>query len=110
MPQSNTLEFAAFTKASGLTDAELLSASEAFEREFVTRQPGYLGRILVKKNDTEWADIILWQSRAHADAVIQAALASESCAKWFQCMVNASTDDPGAGCQHFDVAGSYGIF
>lgn len=107
MPQP-ILEFAAFIKAAGLTDADLLAASETFEREFVTHQPGYLGRILVKKSDTEWADVVLWQSRTYAEAVVEAAMSSAACAAWFQCMVNASTDEPSASCQHFEVAGLYG--
>jgi hypothetical protein len=110
MSQPAILEIAAFTKAPGLTDAQLRAASETFERDFVARQPGYLGRILVKKSETEWADVALWQSRAHAEAVLQAAMTSESCAAYFQCMVHANTDDPAAGVQHFEVAGLYGAF
>ncbi|EAQ63207.1 hypothetical protein MED121_01265 [Marinomonas sp. MED121] len=44
--------------AQGVTEAELLVASDTFQKEFVDHEACILRRELVKKSDTEYLDIV----------------------------------------------------
>lgn len=80
------LELASITLASGKTEEELLAASDAFQRDFLDHQDGFLRRDMARRSDGSYVDVILWESRAHADAVFERAQLSEPAAAYFGCM------------------------
>jgi len=80
------IELATITLAEGKTEDELLIASDNFQRDFLDQQSGFLRRDMVRGNDGSYTDIILWESRAHADAVFKQAMKSEAAGTYFSHM------------------------
>jgi hypothetical protein len=97
-----TIEWAPFTLAEGVGAAALLAASEALQRDFLSKQRGFLHRELLKGSDGQWVDLIYWESR---DAVRQAmdnVQTSAVCQSYFTLMVPPSGDDPSGAISLFD--------
>lgn len=63
----------------GITEAELLSASDRFQREFVVDHPGVLRRVLVTDDDGYYADIVFFESAEAIQQVMVAEQTSEVC-------------------------------
>jgi hypothetical protein len=103
-----TIEMAPFVLADGVTVETLLEASERLERDFLSGADGYIGRVLVKKDRETWADIVFWESHEQAMRAMEAAVSSEACNAYFQCMAAANHDDPGQGVMHFESVKTYG--
>lgn len=82
----DVLELANFTLADGATEAQLLSASDAFQRDFLGQQNGFIRRDMIRRSDGTYTDVILWQSRADADAVFGRAQNAEAASAYFACM------------------------
>lgn len=80
------LELAEIKLARGSSEEDLLSASTVFQTEFLDNQDGFIRRDMVRKGDGTYLDVILWQSRAHADAVFARAHASEAVGRYFSHM------------------------
>lgn len=102
----SVLELASITLAEGSTEADLLAASTHFQTAFLDHQPGFLRRDLVRKGDGSFLDVVLWESRADADAVMEQAQGSEAVGQYFSHMVF----DPEAmeeGVEHCTLLGSY---
>jgi len=102
------IEIAPFAVAEGVTISELLEASERLEREFLTQAAGYLGRVLVQKDSTTWADIVFWRSADDASKAMQAAASSETCRSYFECMAQEDHDDPSNGVTLYQSVKTYG--
>lgn len=104
------VEIAPFSIASGLTEAALIEASDRIEREFLSKADGYVGRLLIRKDNEEWADIVIWQSEAHASRAMQAVASSAACKSYFECMKQADHDEPQGGVSLFRAVKSYGAW
>ena len=66
---SNAIEFVAFQLKKSVSRATFLPVSDRFAREFLARQPGYISRKLLSKDDL-WADMVLWETEAdHLNAM-----------------------------------------
>jgi len=79
--------------APGKTEAELLAASDKFQREFVRLQPGILRRELVKRADGEYLDIVQFRSREDADDVIEKEKTSQACHEFFAFLDTTDMDE-----------------
>ena len=81
--------------AEGKTEADLLAASQIFQRDFVAHEPGVLRRELVRKPDGTYLDIV--QFRSHEDFldVLQKEMESPVCETFFSVM-DLSDYDPDA--------------
>lgn len=101
------IEFATFALAPRVTEAELMSASDRLESEFLAAIPGYRGRTLVQLPDGRYADIAFWRDTAAAESVMGRVAASPAAAAYFACMVGADPNDPAAGVQHFRAVRGY---
>lgn len=101
------VEFAPFLKRPDVSEADLIAASDALD-DFLRTVDGFLGRMLLKKNESEWHDLVFWRDRAAADAVIPKVAGSEACRRYFACMVAADHDDPAAGVTHWQHVKSWG--
>ena len=95
------IEWAPFRLAPGVAEATLLEASEALQRDFLSHQPGFLRRELLRGKGGEWVDVVYWESEGAADAVMQDAASSGVCHAYFHLMDGADAANPGAGVLHF---------
>ncbi len=63
----------------GVTEAEMLAASERFQEEFVVHHPGVLRRMLVADGSGGYADIVLFANEQAIAEVMEAEQSSEVC-------------------------------
>lgn len=101
------VETARITLAPGRSEADLIAASAAFQTAFLDAQPGFLRRELLKLDDRRFLDLVHWDSRAAADAVMAAAMASEACHAYFAVM-DMGSGDPAEGVEHYASLATYG--
>ena len=100
------MEWAPFKLLPGVTEADLLAASEKLQRDFIAKQPGFISRTLVRAADGSYADVVWWQTAEAASEVVHRAAQSQTCAAYFALM-GADHSDPGAGVAHFDAIAEY---
>lgn len=79
--------------AAGKTEADLLVASDKFQKEFANAQPGLLRRELVRKSDGEYLDIVQFRSMEDAMAIIEKEKESAACHAFFAVMDMETTDE-----------------
>ena len=72
--------------ATGKTEADLLAASERFQREFVNDQPGVIRRELVRKGDGTYLDIVQFRSMKDAEDIMELEKESAVCHALFAVM------------------------
>ncbi len=100
------IELATIKLAKDRTEDELISASEIFQNQFLKTQDGFIRRDFVRKGDGTYMDIILWQSRAHADAIFEKAKKSEVVGAYFSLM-DFDPEKMDEGVEHFSVLKSF---
>jgi len=108
MKNELAIELAPFTVADGVSISRLLEASERLEHDFLSRAEGYLGRVLVQKDSSTWADIVFWRSGEDASRAMEAAAASETCRTYFECMAAEDHGDPAKGVTLYRSVMTYG--
>jgi hypothetical protein len=108
MAENVVVEWAPFTVKEGVEDADLLAASEALQSEFLSHQPGFVGRELLKGQNGQWVDLAVWRSKADAERAVANAATSPVCHRYFQLMVDADHADTGAGVLHLERIRVYG--
>ena len=79
--------------AAGKTEADLLAASDRFQKEFANDQPGLIRRELVRKGDGEYLDIVQFRSMEDAMAIIEKEKESAACHAFFAVMDMEATDE-----------------
>ena len=72
--------------AVGKTEADLLAASDRFQRAFVDAEPGIIRRELVRTGDGKYLDIIQFRSVEDAEAIIEKEKESAVCHAFFAVM------------------------
>lgn len=102
-----TIELAPFQVAPGVTEAELLEASEALQRDFLSHQDGFVRRELLRAKDGSWCDLVYWRDAASAERIMSVVAESTACHQYFSLMVGADPNDPAAGVQHFALKRRY---
>jgi hypothetical protein len=98
------VEYAPFVLADSASEHALLAASRRVEDEVLSKLPGYRGRILVRKSERAWADLVFWQDQETAERALKLAAESRICAEYFALMDMSDA----AGITHFAVVQSYG--
>jgi hypothetical protein len=101
------LEFAPFDLADGISETELLDASEALQSEFLDRQDGFLKRELVRRDERHWVDIVYWRDKEAVERAMKNAEESPVCFRYFQLMIGADHDQPGSGVLLLEQVRSY---
>lgn len=86
--------------AEGHSEADLLAASQVFQKEFVSQEAGVLRRELVRKPDGTYLDIVRFRSEEDMADVIKREMESPACAKFFSVM-DMSDFDPEAPMEHY---------
>jgi hypothetical protein len=102
-----TIEWAPFTLAEGVDHAALLAASDALQTEFLSKQPGFIKRELLKQSETRWVDVVYWNSRDEAEQAARDVLNSPAGSTYFSLMVAADNDDSDAGVLHLQRVKTY---
>lgn len=72
--------------AAGKTEADLLAASEKFQSEFVSKEPGVLRRELVRSPDGNYLDIVQFRSEADVADITEKEKQSAVCGAFFALM------------------------
>lgn len=72
--------------AQGKTERDLIEASDKFQANFVDNEPGILRRELVRIGEGEYLDIVQFQSREEAVAVMEKEMESPVCHEFFSVM------------------------
>lgn len=103
---TTTIEMARITLGTGKTEADLVAASNAFQRGFLADQPGFIRRELVKTEGGGYADLVTWRSMADAQAIMAKVSSSAACLAYFAVM--DMSGDMTAGVAHYEVLASYG--
>lgn len=106
MGKSVTLEWAPFSLKEGVSEAEILKASENLQTEFLCQQKGFIRRELLKGADNQWVDLVYWENREAAEQAAKNAANSPACFKYFALM-DADHNNPGAGVFHYDQIKTY---
>lgn len=86
---------------------DLLAASESLETRFLWHTEGYVGRLLLRKDDQRFADLVFWRTARDAERAMALAATSEPCREYFACMLAADPGDPSHGVELFRVVESY---
>lgn len=105
---SFVVEIAPFSLANGTSEQALIAASQRLESEVLAKFPGYRGRVLAKKSERDWVDLVFWQDHAAAERMMEVARESEICGAYFACMDMTGVTDPAAGVTHLSAIGVYG--
>jgi len=78
--------------AKGITESDLLAASDKFQKEFAGRQPGLIRRELIRKGNGEYLDIVQFRSMVDAEAIIEKEKNSAACHAFFAIMDMGTAD------------------
>ncbi len=108
MTNGYVVEYAPFTLANEVSEQALLAASKRLEDEVLAKTPGYRGRVLARKSEREWVDLVFWEDKEAADRIMEVARESPVRAAYFACMDMTGVTDPAAGVTHFTAVQSYG--
>lgn len=104
---AHVVEWAPFTVIEGADEQKVVAASEALQRDFLAKQPGFVKRDLLRIDERRWVDLVVWESRAAVDHAMRAAATSQACHAYFSLMVMNEHADPAAGVTILDPIRSY---
>ncbi len=104
---TDTVEMAKIKLAPGRTEADLIAASDHFQKRFLATQPGFIRRELMRDGAGGYLDVIHWRSAADAQAIMEKAMTSEDCRAYFAVM-DMDAADPESGVRHLTSLASYG--
>ena len=75
------------------TEADLVAASEQFQKEFASRQPGILRRELVRKEAGQYLDIVQFRSAEDVEDILEKEKSSAACHAYLAVMDMTDMDD-----------------
>src|SRR5262245_24575188 len=100
------LEWAPFRLRAGVDEEALLHASERLQRDFLTRQQGFLRRELIKGAEGSYVDLVWWESFALSQAALRKAASSPAYHAYLGVM-DCSYGDPRDHVLLYSIEGSY---
>jgi len=102
------VETATITLRDGVSEAELIAASQAFQTDFLSGRNGFLRRELLKQDGGGYLDLVHWENRAAAAAVMAAAAGSVVCSTFFSLM-EMDHANPEEGVKHYRSLAVYHV-
>lgn len=84
------VELAQFKAKQGVSDDEVLAASQEAHDGFLAEQKGYVNRELLKSDEGEWVDIVHWETMEDAQAAMQNFTGNPSTKKFVEVIDNSS--------------------
>ena len=106
MKEHVVVEWAPFQPAANVSEEQLLAASRVLQESFLSKQPGFVRRELLRGRNGDWVDLVYWADRKAADDAMKAAAESPTCLSYFHLM--AGSPNATSGVLHFDRVTSYG--
>ncbi len=97
----SAIEWAPFTIKQDVTEQELLTRADNVQQMFLSKQDGFIRRVLVRKNTSEYADIVYWNNKFAAEAIGESVMECDVCLAYFELM--DQTIESGAGFSHYDI-------
>ena len=97
------VEWAPFVKAKGVTEQQLLVAADKVNVDFLSKQPGFIKRELIKKSETEYADVIHWSTKKEAVTAGDKIFSCDECSDYFKLMDMEASADAGKGFSHYEI-------
>src|SRR5512138_2608389 len=92
------VELASFRVAPGVTETDVLNASDVVQHHFLSQQPGFLRRDLLRAGDGHWVDLVEWTDHDSFAAATAGFSTSAACQAYFRLM--ADDGDAGTGMLH----------
>lgn len=90
MHEKSIVEIAQFKIKPGITDEEMLKASQEAHDGFLKKHKGFISRELLKSEEGIWIDIVHWESIEDAEAAMKNFLGHPSTKK-FEQIIDTST-------------------
>lgn len=84
---------APFQLAKDKTEADLIAASNQFQKAFVSKYAGVLRREIIKTGNGKYTDIVQFRSREDAEKIMAAEAQSEDCHVYFSVMDMSDGDN-----------------
>lgn len=103
----NVVEMARIRLRPGAAEADLLAASNRFQDDFLTAQPGFLRRELLRVSERDYFDLVHWRSAEAAAAAMELAGQSPACRAYFAVMAEG-TAEAGEGVTLCHSLATYG--
>jgi hypothetical protein len=97
------VEWAPFVKSKGITDQQLIAAADRVNIDFLIKQPGFIKRELIKKDDNEYADVIHWNTKKDAVTAGEKVINCGECIEYFQLMDTQASANAGKGFSHYVI-------
>ncbi|PWL38548.1 hypothetical protein DKG77_09810 [Flagellimonas aquimarina] len=101
------LEWAPFTIKKGITEDDLMKASEALQKDFLQNQKGFVKRDLLEKFDRNYIDLVYWETIEDAKNALENAEKNPACLAYFKLMEEVDQSQPEQGVSHFEILRSY---
>jgi hypothetical protein len=98
-----TVEWAPFVIKSNVTKEQVINAADQVNLQFLSAQKGYIKRQLIQKSNTEFADIVHWESLADAQAAGDKVMSCKTCITYFALMDMSKAESAGSGFSHSKV-------
>ncbi|MBL4583187.1 MAG: hypothetical protein JKX83_01090 [Pseudomonadales bacterium] len=73
-------------KIEGIDDQQLIEKANTVQTTFISKQPGFIKRELLKRNDTDYADLIYWRNKKNATAAGNKVENCKVCLDYFSLM------------------------
>jgi hypothetical protein len=95
------IEWAPYIAKEGVSEQDLIQASNAVQAEFLEKQKGYIKRELLKGEGDQWVDLVYWASHDDAQQAMLDVHQSPVCLNYFGMMATVDHDDPSKGVFHY---------
>ncbi len=96
------IELVQFKAKSGVSDIEVLAASQEAHDGFLAKQRGYVSRELLKSSEGAWVDIVHWETMEDAQAAMDSFMGHPSTKKFGEVI-----DPSSIKMMHLKVAKKY---
>ena len=105
MNESTCVEWVEFRLKPGVTESQLLNASEALRTDFLNLQHGFQHRTLIRLNEQGlYADLVHWANRKDADKAMAASSVIPACGAYFALLEVVKAPAFGQAIAEHDVA------
>jgi hypothetical protein len=101
---AHLMEWNTFKLRPAVSEQSLIAASEVLQREFLSLQPGFVRRQLLRAADGSYVDLVWWDSRQAASEAMTKAVGSQCSSAYFALMNDA---DPDARMHLFEAVADY---
>lgn len=107
MSDTRFIQLVTFQLKDGVSETQLLQASDAFQVGFASQQPGIQGRFLLRSRQGGYADLVFFESAEHAGRIASAEATSEPFRALLQLLAPPEPNRPTAGIASFEQLKAY---